>query len=481
MKTKLYTILIGLLMAVCITSYGQEIVGSFTSTSNSYYCEIVEAKDGSIIVGNYKGSEDYIIYKLSPEGILIDSITIPETEHFEAQLLEIPSMSDCYLVALFDLRPEYIMLKFILINANLVVINTSNTSIPTGSISGISAKPFIITSIDNIVMQYAANSIGHYAFFDLYGTLEKDIVLSAFINSAGYDVPANDTLLNNFQLAVFSESPFTYSCRGSYSLNDTIHIVNYILDTDFNLVNRIEYAPASFNIAFASGNCSVIPLSNTGTDSHLLYAWTKSTITMLSTLIKYENNGNPLVFHVFSEHPEAFYSNPNIKDQNCMYLSYGYYSHFGVSQYLIRLDGDLNTVWDFPIPCPNSQQNIIRSIKLLRNGDIAVGTTRYNSPNTSILEVFIVRDNDPTKISETASFEKSFVLYPNPVKDQLTLRFDDGFEPESVELYDLAGRLVGTKPNGLESIDMRTMPSGVYMLRVIMKDGTIYHEKVLKE
>ena len=74
-----------------------------------------------------------------------------------------------------------------------------------------------------------------------------------------------------------------------------------------------------------------------------------------------------------------------------------------------------------------------------------------------------------------------FILYPNPVKDHLTLRFDDGSEPESVELYDLAGRLVGTKPNGLESIDMSAMTSGVYMLRVTMKDGARYHEKILKE
>jgi hypothetical protein len=67
------------------------------------------------------------------------------------------------------------------------------------------------------------------------------------------------------------------------------------------------------------------------------------------------------------------------------------------------------------------------------------------------------------------------------VKDLLSLRFDDGTEPESVELYDLAGRLVGTKPNGLESIDMSAMTSGVYMLRVTMKDGARYHEKILKE
>ena len=74
-----------------------------------------------------------------------------------------------------------------------------------------------------------------------------------------------------------------------------------------------------------------------------------------------------------------------------------------------------------------------------------------------------------------------FSLYPNPVKEKLSLRFDDGAEPESVELYDLAGRLVGTIPSGLESIDMSAMASGVYTLCVITKDGTRYHEKILKE
>ena len=67
------------------------------------------------------------------------------------------------------------------------------------------------------------------------------------------------------------------------------------------------------------------------------------------------------------------------------------------------------------------------------------------------------------------------------MKDNLNLRFDDGVEPESVELYDFAGRLVGTKPNGLETMDMSAMSSGVYLLRITTKDGTRYHEKVLKE
>ena len=84
-------------------------------------------------------------------------------------------------------------------------------------------------------------------------------------------------------------------------------------------------------------------------------------------------------------------------------------------------------------------------------------------------------------LSTTETPEMTMSVYPNPVKDQLILCFADGTEPESIELYDLAGRLVNTKHNSMGSIDMSAMPAGVYMLRVTMKNGTCYHEKILKD
>ena len=77
--------------------------------------------------------------------------------------------------------------------------------------------------------------------------------------------------------------------------------------------------------------------------------------------------------------------------------------------------------------------------------------------------------------------ESPFILSPIPVKDLLTLRFDDGAEPESVELYHFAGGPMASKHNAMKTIDMNAMSSGVYTLRVTMKDGTRYHEKILKE
>ena len=84
-------------------------------------------------------------------------------------------------------------------------------------------------------------------------------------------------------------------------------------------------------------------------------------------------------------------------------------------------------------------------------------------------------------LSTTETPEMRMSVYPNPVKDVLTLRFYDGNEPVSITLYDLAGRLVEIKCNRMESIDMSAMPAGVYMLRVTMKDATCYHEKILKD
>jgi hypothetical protein len=53
--------------------------------------------------------------------------------------------------------------------------------------------------------------------------------------------------------------------------------------------------------------------------------------------------------------------------------------------------------------------------------------------------------------------------------------------PRALNFYTLAGSLVAKQCKGLETIDMSAMSSGVYVLRVTIKDGTHYHEKIAKE
>ena len=116
---------------------------------------------------------------------------------------------------------------------------------------------------------------------------------------------------------------------------------------------------------------------------------------------------------------------------------------------------------------------------VLENDDVAICFTAIRNEKNYMF-VYIIRD-EYEGIDKNITDESHFSLYPNPVKDQLTLSFAEGNTPESVELYDLQGRLVGMKRNNMETIDMSAMPSGVYMLRVTLKDGTRYHEKIVKE
>ena len=470
MKTKFYALLTGMLIATCITANGQEIVSTFTSTSQSSYCSILESTDGSLIIGSHVLQNDYMVYKLSPEGALIDSMTIPETAYFDDQFLEIPSIPDYYLAIFISGHYGQISIKFTLIDANLTLVNEASTSLQMDGGWATYANPFIVAPNKDVIFWYVDMSgetpVRHFLRFDIYGTFIDDIVATGIPSFTSF--------------SLFTEEPLTYCCLCSHTTNGTIHKVNYILDSDIHLIDSIENAPVSSDITFAYETGSIIPFIQPGEASHLLITSLTSSNQTASAYIKYDNEGHPLAYHLLTEHPQAAYRMPVIKDQSTIYSAYGYYDQFGVSQHLLHLDSNLETVWDFPIPCPSYDQNTIQSIKVLQNGDIAVGTSFYNSPNTSVLQLFIIRDNYDSA-PEAKCMDCPFILYPNPVKDHLTLRFDDGSEPESVELYDLAGRLVGTKPNGLESIDMGAMPSGVYVLRVTLKNGTCYHETIVKE
>ena len=478
MKTKLYSLLTGLLMAACVTSSAQEIVNGFSFPSIIYRNDIMTTSDGSIIIGSFSNNyDDYMVYKLSPEGTLIDSIALHDAAHGYTMLLEIPSMPDHYIFVGATTHPYYASLRFILIDANFTVTSDVNTDFQTAQSYG-GFTYYFVTPDSYIGTVYSKDegngSVGHYAFFTLDGTLLKDIPTAGIPTHIGFDVPASDTLLQNSILSVFSETPFTYSRLGHYTLNGTIHIVNYIMDCDFNLVNRIEYAPIAPETPFSSTTARVYPFNQDGNSIHLLLAYTSSN---KPTLIKYDNEGHPLAYY---RPADATSLDATLYDENTIYISYGK-NQFGESQHLIRLNGNLDKVWEITLPCPNYHKHQIRSLEVLPNGDIAAGVSLYNSNSSPVVQVFIIRDNDPTITSETIIVENPFSLYPNPVKEQLTLRFDDGEEPESVELYDLAGRLVAPKFDNIGSIDMSAMSSGVYILRVTMKDGTRYHERIAKE
>ena len=95
-------------------------------------------------------------------------------------------------------------------------------------------------------------------------------------------------------------------------------------------------------------------------------------------------------------------------------------------------------------------------------GNYAGGLAFFNSTNVNAVGV------------EEQSISDDVVIYPNPVKDLLTIsRGDHTAQEMTIRLYDMVGKEIYTitSPNTLVQIDMSLYSKGVYILRLENKQG----------
>ena len=78
--------------------------------------------------------------------------------------------------------------------------------------------------------------------------------------------------------------------------------------------------------------------------------------------------------------------------------------------------------------------------------------------------------------------ETNLNVYPNPTDDILYVELS-GVVIQSVGLYDQQGRIVGANNHSplqrTTAINVRNVPTGVYVLRVTDENGKEYHRKVV--
>ena len=74
---------------------------------------------------------------------------------------------------------------------------------------------------------------------------------------------------------------------------------------------------------------------------------------------------------------------------------------------------------------------------------------------------------------------KSIQVFPNPAHDEI---FVSGVIPESVIVYDVMGKMVVTKFDAESNkIDLKNLPEGLYILKIISKDGKEFLKKIIKQ
>lgn len=98
----------------------------------------------------------------------------------------------------------------------------------------------------------------------------------------------------------------------------------------------------------------------------------------------------------------------------------------------------------------------------LLNDDVLI----INSTNSVVIEHKLIKDNEPTGIEETKSFEAIVPkVMPNPFKDHLTIQSVD--LNASIQVSDATGKLVYNQKadNLISTINTSNWPNGVYIVR----------------
>ena len=86
----------------------------------------------------------------------------------------------------------------------------------------------------------------------------------------------------------------------------------------------------------------------------------------------------------------------------------------------------------------------------------------------SLLTLVLTITHDTTDIEDLSILNSQLSIFPNPTDGSVTL---SSGEVDRTLLYDLSGRSVASWKEKRE-MDLRELPAGVYLLRVVMKNGS---------
>jgi hypothetical protein len=88
-----------------------------------------------------------------------------------------------------------------------------------------------------------------------------------------------------------------------------------------------------------------------------------------------------------------------------------------------------------------------------------------------------------SSISEKIKTQATYQIYPNPAQDFIIIKTDHNFKNGKISVYDLNGKMVMSE--NIEAyenkIDMNSLLSGFYIVKIASLNGESFFEKIIKE
>ncbi|WP_080732401.1 T9SS type A sorting domain-containing protein [Porphyromonas gulae] len=109
------------------------------------------------------------------------------------------------------------------------------------------------------------------------------------------------------------------------------------------------------------------------------------------------------------------------------------------------------------------------AIVMQADGKIVLGASSFSATTGTPFVLLRYLTDVPSSVLPMVGEEKSFVVYPNPVKDVLNIEYEGEF---GVRIFDLSGRLVLSTKN-TRTIDVKALTAGSYVIELTTEAGVL--------
>lgn len=175
---------------------------------------------------------------------------------------------------------------------------------------------------------------------------------------------------------------------------------------------------------------------------------------------------------------ESFFVCNGVYDRN----EWQYGEIDGLNRFTVsKTDSDANIIWTRYY---ENGEHVFQPCSVMATNDggcLVTGRCWTSDHTQAMLFAIKVFHDGSLSIPAGEANIRPYMFYPNPVQDQLHLQYSPDVQPRQIELYDLQGRLVRSQGNAFETVDLSQLPTGTYTMRVTMKDGQVFSDKVVKE
>lgn len=452
---------------------------------------ILEISDGNLIVRESifdENQEDigYNIYKITPDGILLDSLFI-EDHNINGlnPMLRDPMNANRTIMTSFYTFDNVNYYKATYINDNLEITDEVVSALPEDCL--MPTKFFVDSNYDMICRAKIDDNNFYLMRIGLDGTLKFQ---SNTISTAG----SESGIVLEHPVFQFSSEPLQYG----YVLFRNNDITIDIYDEWFNRLERKtikKYDGWNLGTSVYTNAC--------GTDDGNFFITTEARRLQGSQIVigllvlkinsdfeieKAYNIGE----YSYDNYPQYDYQNRNLcLTENHIFLVWeekkDRQEKLSVQTLFVScLDMNLNSVWSEPsIYLLDYGMFANYGLTNLSNGGIAIAgwlsdeLSWYESK-----EIYAVIFDNYLSTDEISASENPFVCYPNPAKDLLNINFSDDNECQSVAIYSIDGRLaVETFPETSQAstITIANLTPGLYLIKVRMSDGKEFTERIVKE